>query len=134
MRRGNYDTSLAYCRKRPGKNKLNKLLISNARLINEGEIREVDVLVHGERIEKIDAQIAVDDSVEVIDADGRYLMPGMIDDQVHFREPGLTHKADFATESRAAAAGGVTSFMDMPNVDPQTTNPGRAGTQIPGRC
>ena len=100
---------------------MNKLLISNARLINEGEIREVDVLVHGERIEKIDAEIAVDDSVAVIDADGRYLMPGMIDDQVHFREPGLTHKADFATESKAAAAGGVTSFMDMPNVDPQTT-------------
>jgi dihydroorotase len=100
---------------------LSKLLISNARLINEGEIREVDVLVHGERIEKIDTQISAGDGVDVIDANGRYLMPGMIDDQVHFREPGLTHKADFATESAAAAAGGVTSFMDMPNVDPQTT-------------
>jgi len=100
---------------------LKKLLIRNARLINEGEIREVDVLVHGERIEKIDAEISAGDGVDVIDADGRYLMPGMIDDQVHFREPGLTHKADFATESAAAAAGGVTSFMDMPNVDPQTT-------------
>ncbi len=100
---------------------MKKLLIRNARLINEGEIREVDVLVHGERIEKIDAEISAGDGVDVIDADGRYLMPGMIDDQVHFREPGLTHKADFATESAAAAAGGVTSFMDMPNVDPQTT-------------
>jgi len=104
-----------------GKTALKKLLIRNARLINEGEIREVDVLVHGERIEKIDAEISAGDGVDVIDADGRYLMPGMIDDQVHFREPGLTHKADFATESAAAAAGGVTSFMDMPNVDPQTT-------------
>jgi len=100
---------------------LAKILISNARLINEGEIREVDVLIDGERIEKIDAQISADDGIDVIDANGRYLMPGMIDDQVHFREPGLTHKADFATESAAAAAGGVTSFMDMPNVDPQTT-------------
>jgi dihydroorotase len=103
------------------KSGLTKLLISNARLINEGEIREVDVLVEGERIEKIDAEISAGDGVDVIDANGCYLMPGMIDDQVHFREPGLTHKADFATESAAAAAGGVTSFMDMPNVDPQTT-------------
>ena len=94
-----------------GNNELPKILISNARLINEGEIRESDVLIDGERIEKIDAQISASDGVEVIDANGRYLMPGMIDDQVHFREPGLTHKGDFATESRAAAAGGVTSFM-----------------------
>ena len=98
-----------------------KLLISNARLINEGEIREVDVLVDGERIEKIDGHIAAGDGVEVIDAHGRYLIPGMIDDQVHFREPGLTAKGDLASESAAAAAGGITSFMDMPNVNPQTT-------------
>ena len=101
-------------------NRLSKLLISNARLINEGEIRDVDVLIDGERIEKIAGQIEVADGVTVIDAEGKYLMPGMIDDQVHFREPGLTAKGDLATESAAAAAGGITSFMDMPNVNPLT--------------
>jgi dihydroorotase len=100
---------------------LAKLLISNARLINEGEIRDVDVLVDGDRIARIAGQITATDDIEVIDARGRYLMPGMIDDQVHFREPGLTAKGDLATESAAAAAGGITSFMDMPNVNPQTT-------------
>jgi len=79
------------------------------------------VLVDGDRIARIDARIPAADGVEVIDASGRYLMPGMIDDQVHFREPGLTAKGDLATESAAAAAGGITSFMDMPNVNPQTT-------------
>ena len=98
-----------------------KLLICNARLINEGEIREVDVLVDGERIEKIAPRITAAEGAEVIDAAGKYLMPGMIDDQVHFRDPGLTQKGDLATESAAAIAGGVTSFMDMPNVDPLTT-------------
>ena len=100
---------------------MNKLLITNARLINEGEIRDADVLIEGERIAKVAAGITAEDSVEVIDADGCYLMPGMIDDQVHFREPGLTNKGDLATESAAAVAGGITSFMDMPNVNPQTT-------------
>ena len=100
---------------------MNKLLISNARLVNEGEIRDADVLIAGERIEKIASSIAADDGVEVIDAGGNYLIPGMIDDQVHCREPGLTAKGDLATESAAAVAGGITSFMDMPNVDPQTT-------------
>ena len=100
---------------------MSKLLISNARLINEGEIRDVDVLLDGERIEKIAGQIEAADGVAVIDADGKYLMPGMVDDQVHFREPGLTTKGDLATESAAAAAGGITSFMDMPNVNPLTT-------------
>jgi dihydroorotase len=100
---------------------LNKLLISNARLVNEGEIREVDVLVAGDRIQKIASGIAAPDAATVIDAAGKYLLPGMIDDQVHFREPGLTNKGDLATESAAAAAGGITSFMDMPNVNPQTT-------------
>ena len=101
---------------------MSKLLIANARLINEGEIRDADVLVRGERIEQVGSGIAADDTTEVIDAEGRYLIPGMIDDQVHFREPGLTAKGDLATESAAAAAGGITSFMDMPNVNPQTTN------------
>ena len=99
-----------------------KLLISNACLINEGEIRQVDVLIDGQRIEKIAGQIAAVGGIDVIDADGGLLMPGMIDDQVHFREPGLTAKGDLATESATAAAGGITSFMDMPNVDPKTTS------------
>ena len=100
---------------------MRRLLITNARLINEGEIRDADVLIRGERIEKIADSIGSPDNTDVIDAAGRYLLPGMIDDQVHFREPGLTHKGDIATESSAAVAGGVTSFMDMPNVSPQTT-------------
>lgn len=100
---------------------MSKILISNARLINEGEIRDADVLIDGERIAKIASGITATDDVEVIDAQGRYLLPGMIDDQVHFREPGLTNKGNMATESAAAVAGGITSFMDMPNVNPQTT-------------
>ena len=100
---------------------MNKLLITNARLLNEGEFRDADVLIEGERISKIAAGITAAEGVEVIDAAGCILMPGMIDDQVHFREPGLTNKGDLATESAAAAAGGITSFMDMPNVNPQTT-------------
>jgi len=100
---------------------LSKLLLSNASLINEGEIRNVDVLVDGERIAKVASSIAVPPGATVLDLAGAYLMPGMIDDQVHFREPGLTHKGDLATESAAAVAGGITSFMDMPNVNPQTT-------------
>jgi len=101
---------------------MNKLLISNVRLVNEGEIRDADVLVRGDRIEKIARKIDADDTMDVLDAAGKLLLPGMIDDQVHFREPGLTNKGDLATESAAAVAGGVTSFMDMPNVNPQTTN------------
>ena len=100
---------------------MQKILITNARLINEGEIRDADVLIIGDRIEQIGSGILSAPGVDVIDAEGRYLIPGMIDDQVHFREPGMTSKGDMATESAAAAAGGVTSFMDMPNVNPQTT-------------
>ena len=98
-----------------------KLLISNARLVNEGETRDVDVLIEGDRIARIDGSITAVERTEVIDAAGKFLLPGMIDDQVHFREPGLTRKGDLATESAAAAAGGITSFMDMPNVNPLTT-------------
>ncbi len=101
---------------------MSKIIIRNAKLINEGAINESDILIDGERIAKIASNIKVDNSVCAIDANGRYLIPGMIDDQVHCREPGLTHKADLATESSAAVAGGITSFMEMPNVDPQTTN------------
>ncbi|MGB5352571.1 MAG: amidohydrolase family protein, partial [Woeseia sp.] len=100
---------------------MKKLLIKNALLVNEGTTREGDLLVSGERIEKIAASIEANDTMNVLDAQGHYLIPGMIDDQVHFREPGLTVKGDLATESAAAAAGGITSFMDMPNVNPQTT-------------
>lgn len=100
---------------------MSRLLITNARVVNAGRIVESDVLVDGERIGKVAGSIAAGESVDVLDADGRYLLPGMIDDQVHFREPGLTHKADIESESIAAVAGGITSFMDMPNVDPQTT-------------
>ena len=100
---------------------MNKLLITNALLVNEGETRDADVLIVGDRIEKIGTGISADDDMTILDAAGKLLMPGMIDDQVHFREPGLTNKGDLATESAAAVAGGVTSFMDMPNVNPQTT-------------
>ncbi len=97
------------------------LLIKNARIVNEGRTIEGDVLIRGGRIERIDAAIA-DNGAEVIDATGLHLLPGLIDDQVHFREPGLTAKGDIATESAAAVAGGITSFMEMPNVRPPTTN------------
>jgi dihydroorotase len=97
-------------------------LIRNAQLVNEGEIKIADVLVRDERIERIDPQIGSPKyRVEEIDATGKYLFPGVIDDQVHFREPGLTHKAEIYTEARAAVAGGVTSFMEMPNTNPTTT-------------
>jgi dihydroorotase len=97
------------------------MLLANALLVNEGRVSEVDVLIEGDRIARIDPSIDVPAGAMVIDVQGNYLLPGMIDDQVHFREPGLTHKGDLATESAAAAAGGITSFMDMPNVDPLTT-------------
>ncbi|NMM46855.1 dihydroorotase [Marinigracilibium pacificum] len=94
-------------------------LISNANIVNEGRIFTGDVLIKDGRIEEISSSISADKADEVIDANGKYLFPGVIDDQVHFREPGLTHKATIGTESRAAVAGGVTSFMEMPNTVPQ---------------
>ncbi len=97
-------------------------VIKNARLVNEGEITESDVLLKGGRIAQIDADIAAPAGAEVVDAKGRHLLPGIIDDQVHFREPGLTHKGDFHSESRAAVAGGITSYMEMPNSNPTTTD------------
>src|SRR3954469_20150014 len=92
-------------------------LIKNARIVNEGKIIEGDVLIRGERIEKIGSGIS-DANAELIDASGKYLFPGVIDDQVHFREPGLTHKGDIHSESRAAVAGGMTTYMEMPNTVP----------------
>ena len=100
---------------------MQRTLIKNAILVNEGKEKVADVLIVGERIEKIEAQIAATNIDNVIDAQGYYLLPGMIDDQVHFREPGLTHKGTIASESRAAVAGGITSYMEMPNVSPATT-------------
>ena len=96
-------------------------LIKNANIVNEGKTFKGDVLISGEFIEKIASNIDVSEGVTVIDAEGKYLIPGMIDDQVHFREPGLTHKANIATESKAAVAGGITSFIEMPNTVPQAT-------------
>ncbi|MBY0434224.1 MAG: dihydroorotase [Cyclobacteriaceae bacterium] len=94
-----------------------KTLIVNAKIVNEGKVIEGDVLIRDERIERIGSHLS-DQTASVVDANGKLLIPGAIDDQVHFREPGLTHKATVYTESRAAVAGGVTSFMEMPNTVP----------------
>lgn len=95
-------------------------IIKNATIVNEGKRFVSDVLISNGRIEKVDSSIKVKVASREINAGGLYLLPGVIDDQVHFREPGLTHKAGIFTESRAAVAGGVTSFMDMPNTIPNT--------------
>ncbi|MGB5419298.1 MAG: dihydroorotase, partial [Algibacter sp.] len=97
-------------------------LIKNAKIVNEGTIFTGDVLIEGNYIKEISDSISPKSAdVLVYDAEGKYLLPGAIDDQVHFREPGLTHKANIETESRAAIAGGITSFIEMPNTNPQTT-------------
>ena len=99
-----------------------KTIIRNATIVNEGRRFIGSVVIEDETIQQV---LEGDDSTQIydteIDATGLYLFPGVIDDHVHFREPGLTHKADIASESRTAAAGGVTSFMDMPNTNPPTT-------------
>ena len=94
-------------------------LIKNAQLVNEGRIYKADVLIKNKIIKEIATEINIDVD-QIIDAEGLHLIPGVIDDQVHFREPGLTHKANIYTESKAAVAGGITSFMEMPNTNPQT--------------
>ena len=96
-----------------------RTLIKNATIVNEGKIYTSDVLIEDERIQQISKKIELDSDKE-IDASGKYLLPGVIDDQVHFREPGLTHKANIYSESKAAVAGGITSFMEMPNTNPQS--------------
>jgi dihydroorotase len=96
-------------------------LIKNAAIVNENKVFKGDVLIENEIIKAISSKITPTKNVKVIDAKGRYLIPGFIDDQVHFREPGLTHKANIATESRAAIAGGITTFIEMPNTVPQAT-------------
>ncbi len=100
---------------------MSKILLKNARIVNEGTITLSDLLISENRIEKIAENISAPEA-EVHDLQGHYLLPGMIDDQVHFREPGLTHKGDMATESAACLAGGITSFMEMPNTNPPTTS------------
>ena len=95
------------------------ILIKNAQLVNEGHIYEADLQVKGDRIFKIGQGLS-DPGSTIIDARGQFLLPGVIDDQVHFREPGLTHKGDISSESQAAVAGGITSFMEMPNTKPPT--------------
>ena len=96
------------------------ILIQNARVVNEGKIIETDIFIRDGFIDKIGKGLKKIQAENVIDAAGKYLLPGLIDDQVHFREPGLTHKAEIYTESKAAVAGGVTSFMEMPNTVPNT--------------
>ena len=98
------------------------ILIKNATVVNENSRKVSDLLIRGKRIEKIDNEISVDFKCDLIDAENLYLIPGLIDDQVHFREPGLIHKAEIFTESMAAIAGGVTSFMEMPNTIPNATS------------
>ncbi len=94
-------------------------LIQQVSLVNEGKIQVTDVLIEGERIQKI-GSIPAQDEYQIVDGRGKYLLPGVIDGQVHFRDPGLTHKADLTSESKAAIAGGVTSFIEMPNTRPNT--------------
>jgi len=97
-------------------------LIKNAQIVNEGKVFEGDLLIDGSIIVDVDSSISSKSAnTTIIDAEGKYLIPGVIDDQVHFREPGLTHKANIATESKAAIAGGITSFIEMPNTVPQAT-------------
>src|SRR3954463_10370071 len=97
-----------------------KTLLKNALIVNEGKITKGDVLIENEIIQKITAPGQNTSADKIIDAEGSYLFPGCIDDQVHFREPGLTHKAEIYTEAKSAVAGGVTSFMEMPNTIPNT--------------
>jgi len=96
------------------------LILKNCRIVNENIIIESDIAIKNNRIELI--QVSIDSETrKTVDVEGKYVLPGLIDDQVHFREPGLTHKGDIATESRAGLAGGVTSYFEMPNVNPTTT-------------
>ncbi|MGO3706594.1 MAG: dihydroorotase [Mesonia hippocampi] len=101
---------------------MKKILIKNAKIVNEGEVIPAEVYIENGLIAEVAPIIsAKSQDIQVIDAEGKYLLPGVIDDQVHFREPGLTHKEDIESGSRAAIAGGITSFIEMPNTNPQTT-------------
>ena len=104
---------------------MKSILIVNAAIVSDGDMATGDVYIRSGRIAQIGSDLASRSADHVIDARGRILLPGMIDDQVHFREPGLTHKGDLTSESRAAVAGGITSYMDMPNTHPPTTTADR---------
>ncbi|MEL0005536.1 MAG: hypothetical protein VW643_07030 [Opitutales bacterium] len=99
---------------------MNDLFITGGTVVSDGKQQVLDILIKNGRIEKIAPSFSAPKNAEVIQAEGKWILPGLIDDQVHFREPGLTHKATIATESRAAVAGGVTTFFEMPNVSPPT--------------
>lgn len=99
---------------------MSAFLITGGKIVNEGTVEEKDLLVKDGRVERLDDSISPSPGTEVVDAGGKLILPGLIDDQVHFREPGLTHKACIRTESRAAVAGGITTFFEMPNVSPPT--------------
>ena len=102
---------------------MNRILIKNAKIVNEGQIFQGDVLIEDEYIVEIAETISAKSATtKIIDAEGNYLIPGAIDDQVHFREPGLTHKGDIASESRSAVAGGITSYIEQPNTVPNAVN------------
>jgi dihydroorotase len=100
---------------------MGRILLKNAKIVNDNKIFPADILLEDDVILKIEDQISSDSAAKVMDLEGKYVIPGAIDDQVHFREPGLTHKGTIATESRAAVAGGITTFMEQPNTNPQTT-------------
>ncbi|NIW23880.1 MAG: dihydroorotase [Gammaproteobacteria bacterium] len=100
---------------------MSKTLLVNGTIVNEGQVYAADVLIDGDRIGRIESGLPASSAETVIDVSGCHVLPGLIDDQVHFREPGLTHKADIASESLAAVCGGVTSYMEMPNTTPPTT-------------
>ncbi len=100
---------------------MKSILITGANIVNEGKILPLDLLIKEGLFYNVSGDLSEFEADMTIDASGKYIFPGLIDDQVHFREPGLTHKADIYTESKAAVAGGITSFMEMPNTDPQTT-------------
>ena len=100
---------------------MNTTLIRGALIINEGRQFKSDILIKNDLIYKISKNIIPKENYVLIDASDKILIPGIIDDQVHFREPGLTHKATIETESKAAVAGGITSYIEMPNTKPQTT-------------
>src|SRR6266702_1995674 len=97
---------------------MQKYIFKNISVVNEGKIKISDVLIQNGKVEKIQPEISVREKVKEINGEGKHLLPGIIDDQVHFREPGLTHKATIYSESKAAIAGGVTSFIEMPNTLP----------------
>ena len=101
---------------------MNRLIIKDIIIINEGLRSASDIYIEGDFIKKIGINIKLDNDVQIIDGKGHLAIPGMIDDQVHFREPGLTHKGDIRSESKAAIAGGVTSYFEMPNTFPNTTS------------